>query len=205
MVDRRSILLAAEIRDLYRLHCQYADRINSRNEAATRAFVDKFRPRPSPRTPELERFETVFEQRAALRQAMAAPPIRSRLQLLRAATWVLVVVGCLWLQSQHASLLAILLVVCAGSTGLLWCQHRFWLRRLIQRNLREQLVARGVPICLECGYDLRGQVEPRCPECGTRQERAGSREAGASAAVASSISDATRAPRPGSKQYAEVC
>ncbi len=37
----------------------------------------------------------------------------------------------------------------------------------VQRSLREQLVAQGTPICLECGYDLRGQIEARCPECGT--------------------------------------
>jgi hypothetical protein len=35
-----------------------------------------------------------------------------------------------------------------------------------QRYLREQLNAKAVPICLDCGYDLRGQVVPRCPECG---------------------------------------
>jgi hypothetical protein len=25
----------------------------------------------------------------------------------------------------------------------------------------------GWPLCRQCGYDLRGQTEPRCPECGT--------------------------------------
>lgn len=39
-------------------------------------------------------------------------------------------------------------------------------RRQIHRSLRRQLVERGVAICVGCGYDLRGQVEPRCPECG---------------------------------------
>jgi hypothetical protein len=24
-----------------------------------------------------------------------------------------------------------------------------------------------VSLCQSCGYDLRGQIEPRCPECGT--------------------------------------
>ena len=43
-----------------------------------------------------------------------------------------------------------------------------WLwRHRIRRFLRQQLVAQGVPICLKCGYDVRGQTEPRCPECGT--------------------------------------
>jgi hypothetical protein len=40
-------------------------------------------------------------------------------------------------------------------------------RRRIQCALRQQLVDRGVPICFQCGYDLRGQVDPRCPECGS--------------------------------------
>ena len=35
-----------------------------------------------------------------------------------------------------------------------------------RQHLRRWLVDRGVPICLRCGYDLSGQVEPRCPECG---------------------------------------
>jgi uncharacterized paraquat-inducible protein A len=42
----------------------------------------------------------------------------------------------------------------------------FW-RHHLQRHLRQQLVARGIPVCLKCGYDLRGQSVPRCPECGT--------------------------------------
>jgi len=33
-------------------------------------------------------------------------------------------------------------------------------------HLRQQLVASGVPVCIHCGYDLRGQTEARCPECG---------------------------------------
>jgi len=36
-------------------------------------------------------------------------------------------------------------------------------RRRMRRHLRATLIAGGVPICLRCGYDLRGQVEPRCP------------------------------------------
>jgi hypothetical protein len=40
-------------------------------------------------------------------------------------------------------------------------------RRSARRHLRKELVALKIPICLKCGYDLRGQTEPRCPECGT--------------------------------------
>ena len=49
-----------------------------------------------------------------------------------------------------------------GAAALTW----FW-RRRCRQFLRTELVSRGVPICLKCGYDLRGQDRPRCPECGT--------------------------------------
>lgn len=39
-------------------------------------------------------------------------------------------------------------------------------RNTVRRSLREQLIEKGIPICLKCGYDLRGQAVPRCPECG---------------------------------------
>lgn len=46
----------------------------------------------------------------------------------------------------------------------------FW-RGPIRRGIRKELISRGIPICIECGYDLRGQTEPRCPECGRHFER----------------------------------
>jgi len=43
-----------------------------------------------------------------------------------------------------------------------------WLwRRAIRRSLRQQLLARGIPVCLRCGYCLRGAPSTRCPECGS--------------------------------------
>ncbi|MFQ5495357.1 MAG: hypothetical protein ACE5EX_08235 [Phycisphaerae bacterium] len=43
----------------------------------------------------------------------------------------------------------------------------FWFCRAgIQRSLRRQLLDQGTAVCLHCGYDLRGQERPRCPECG---------------------------------------
>ncbi len=38
--------------------------------------------------------------------------------------------------------------------------------RRIHRTLRQELISMGIPICLHCGYDLRGQAEARCSECG---------------------------------------
>ncbi len=42
-------------------------------------------------------------------------------------------------------------------------------RNRTRRHLRERLIQLGVPICLPCGYDLRGSTD-RCPECGTTFE-----------------------------------
>ena len=38
----------------------------------------------------------------------------------------------------------------------------------IRRRIRVELASRGHAICITCGYDLRGQLECRCPECGTK-------------------------------------
>ena len=43
----------------------------------------------------------------------------------------------------------------------------YWIfRSRLRRSLRQQLVERGYALCIKCGYDLRGQTDPRCPECG---------------------------------------
>ena len=34
-------------------------------------------------------------------------------------------------------------------------------------RVRQQLQKQGIKVCMYCGYDLRGQEDPRCPECGT--------------------------------------
>ncbi len=39
-------------------------------------------------------------------------------------------------------------------------------RRSVALSIRRRLLDAGIPVCLACGYDLRGQHQPRCPECG---------------------------------------
>ena len=40
-------------------------------------------------------------------------------------------------------------------------------------QIRRDLIARGVLVCLRCGYNLTGLPEPRCPECGQPFEAKG--------------------------------
>ena len=42
-----------------------------------------------------------------------------------------------------------------------------WLRRWMRAYLRDYLNDHGIPICRNCGYDLRGHVSRTCSECGT--------------------------------------
>ena len=39
-----------------------------------------------------------------------------------------------------------------------------------RRYLRQELNARGIPICMKCGYDLTGNESGTCPECGEKVE-----------------------------------
>ena len=39
-------------------------------------------------------------------------------------------------------------------------------RNSLRRHLRQWLIDEGTPICINCGYDLHGLSEARCPECG---------------------------------------
>lgn len=46
----------------------------------------------------------------------------------------------------------------------LWKPFR---NRPVRRAIRQIISERGYPTCVQCGYNLTGLVEPRCPECGT--------------------------------------
>jgi uncharacterized paraquat-inducible protein A len=80
----------------------------------------------------------------------------------------LIAVGLAFQSLQSPAILSAgLILILVLATAAAWLQHHFILRsEPFRRSLREQLVARGMQLCLHCGYDLRGQVSPRCPECG---------------------------------------
>jgi hypothetical protein len=61
----------------------------------------------------------------------------------------------------------------AGAVGGLFpLTYSFAFRRPLRVLIRKELVKRGVPVCVGCGYDLRGQEVARCPECGVGFEEA---------------------------------
>ena len=46
----------------------------------------------------------------------------------------------------------------------------FLFREKLRLSLRSELVRFGLQLCTACGYDLSGQRELRCPECGREIE-----------------------------------
>ena len=120
--------------------------------------------------PELRYFKSREEMREAKKAFRHDGPYRRRTWI----TTILIAVGAgafssvvsRWLVSLglswvQASLVNMVLCGIAGAAMflLLW-------RRPYTRFVRRYLQDRGVAVCLKCGYDLRGQIEPRCPECG---------------------------------------
>ncbi|NLE59399.1 MAG: hypothetical protein GX616_13640 [Planctomycetes bacterium] len=58
--------------------------------------------------------------------------------------------------------LPVFLVVFVGGPWIkLALRHRH-----IERSIRREISRRGIPICMFCGYCLRGLEVSRCPECG---------------------------------------
>jgi len=53
-------------------------------------------------------------------------------------------------------------IVGGGSVALL----QVFYRQKMLRFIRDDMNRNGLPVCRECGYDLRGIQEARCPECG---------------------------------------
>jgi hypothetical protein len=124
--------------------------------------------------PELALFESDAERIAALK-AFQKAIWRNRNFWLMSVLYGMInavgIAGGTWLMTRLAYFSTvprpIMTSIPAMVLGTLFgLSFQFIWRRPIQRALREHLVAKGVPICLHCGYDMRGLPEPRCPECG---------------------------------------
>ena len=135
------------------------------------------------RYPELEYFEREDLQHLASEALTGA-----RHEATRSWSFWLISLS-LWVLAIAASVLAALLLqkhvgsprwvgsLLSGSVWFAVTGSAWWLfRSRTRRHLRERLVQLGVPICIPCGYDLRGSKE-RCPECGTAFQIPGARTA----------------------------
>ena len=124
--------------------------------------------RPASRTyPELARFADDARRKVAMRRA-AREALRSRrfwlFMLVAVVVAVAIAIPVGYLVKASAALRGGIQGMIAGMLAGSWAVA---CRANLRASLRRQLVEQGVPICLRCGYDLRGQLEPRCPECGT--------------------------------------
>lgn len=167
MCEPRVIELVEEIRDLYARQCTYADQLRSVGQTENQRLVESLKVRENPRLPELSHFRSVYECQDALQKAREDPQIRRRTKAVTTLNWIVVFAACLaivWCTDSYSAMLAGAVLL---GGALVAAEHYLLFRTHTQRSLRRQLVERGVPICVACGYDLRGQLEPRCPECGT--------------------------------------
>lgn len=120
--------------------------------------------------PELARFPTRDRRdtvnQAAARMMLSSPGFCARLILVLVCNIVIGVWGRrfipLGLLSTTVSVFGLIIIVSAA--GGIWIGMAYVQR--VKRYFRKVLVEDGIPICIRCGYDLSGQTETRCPECG---------------------------------------
>ena len=125
----------------------------------------------SQRFSELDQLDTKEEQQAVYKQALKKVCKRPRF-------WLYMILGTMFLPAGATIIFvwfgravpmppwlkgSLIGGIVAGFFAGSW---QFVFRSAIQKEIRIEMIARGVPVCMGCGYDLRGQVEQRCPECG---------------------------------------
>ena len=118
--------------------------------------------------PELRRFPSEFEAREAFFRSK--PPITKN-PFKQPKQWIALVGGVVvgwYLMFWHGMLGAVLAPMAIFGIPCLPLIRNG--RKERQRFLRQRLNDRGIPICMTCGYDLTGNVNGVCPECGTEIE-----------------------------------
>ena len=121
--------------------------------------------------PELELFDDPQQRREALSRArqMVFDQVGRKPQYVTFLVTVIALLGflisliCLFGRPTMWAF-ALIPIVASGAT-VLAVQYIF--RRPIRQHLRRQLNDAGVPVCMQCGYNLAGNTSGRCPECGT--------------------------------------
>ncbi|MDX2199118.1 MAG: hypothetical protein SF069_09120 [Phycisphaerae bacterium] len=124
--------------------------------------------------PELELFESDAQRDAALHRLATKSGDPSKRGWWQGFVVLLPMVIVIWFLMRYARTLVIwpswieeglsfFVLLAAAALVARWLH-----RGGAARELREQLLLQGVPVCRGCGYSLRGQLEgaQRCPECG---------------------------------------
>lgn len=121
--------------------------------------------------PELELFAVGRERRIALRRAGASWLYGSVLSVLFWFTLIAFfatkrhllphVYG--WLGGSVFVWSFATALIFGAATGII---IQFMFRNFFRRELRRQLAGKGIPICIQCGYNLTALAQNRCPECG---------------------------------------
>lgn len=124
--------------------------------------------------PELEHFETAQQRAAALEEiGREAGDLGRGGYWLAIAALVVAVVAVQWAMRWLLAKTAwvkwvedVLILLVTG--GAFFVVLRALHRRGAAAELRQKLLRQGVPVCVQCGYLLRGlPLDPgRCPECG---------------------------------------
>jgi hypothetical protein len=166
MCEQRVMELVSEIHSLYLRTCAYAEQLQAKQDLESERLRNAVRPRRSSRWPEMQHFSSCFDWHDAFKRARQDPRLRKRTRVVQSVNYIIVFAAALACLAYTNSLFVMLGLIIVLGGGLVTAQEHFLIRPHVQCSLREQLVERGVPICIGCGYDLRGQIQPRCPECG---------------------------------------
>ena len=124
--------------------------------------------------PELSRFPTPDDAKKAYRRAVRQNLANWRYWLTALSLATMYVIGLVLVQlflvthvARDIFFLLSLVMNCFLSP--LFGLAMAWLpKRQMQRSLRQELAKTGSPVCIECGYNLTGNVSGVCPECGER-------------------------------------
>lgn len=110
--------------------------------------------------PEAELFDSLEERNKAISELAGAAPVWR-------GYFCVIVIGIFLLPlGRFVDRRWIWVVVPALGTTI----STFWQRRSAAMFLRRRLLVRGIPVCIKCGYCLRGIESDKCPECGREIE-----------------------------------
>ena len=119
--------------------------------------------------PELDRFPSSEERDAAFKRARVRIGRRPIFSIAPFVLFFIFVAAMLWIRRLIGSLPYLVVAQIAGLSLFLATLAilTISLRRGIRGDLRRQLRANGIHICVTCGYELTHHQSDTCPECGS--------------------------------------